>query len=320
MFRFVTVNRKWDLAIRHTLGRVTVEHAIDATLVAYGRPLSIEAVASELSLITGLSPGHFETVLPRFLRDRSRYVQLGDGKYARSEWVLVTGDSDDDVMFNNFFMSPEEEILEALRSAALAFPWDASDLTRSAIRFVDSQDISIPNRVLSYFAWRGAPSGFDPIAFFDGLRNSSDALLLSGCRWCPASVRQRFADVYHELGQREEEAVPADEAIIVGRVLPQIEGHGSRLAGINHFARRGPDFRLDATAADGAHHGTVLANQQFGGFEARNRAAHFHDGRERAFLAQSAQPDDFFKNVHYDRLYRLVVSFNPWQHDIWFAV
>ena len=43
----------------------------------------------------------------------------------------------------------------------------------------------------------------------------------------------------------------ADQAVIVCRILPQAERHVARLAGLNHFARRIPDFGFHAAAADG---------------------------------------------------------------------
>ena len=64
------------------------------------------------------------------------------------------------------------------------------------------------------------------------------------------------------------------------------------------FARGVPDFGFDAAAADGAEHGAVLANQQFGAFVAGNGAVDLDDGGEGAFLAEAAQPDDFLVDVH----------------------
>ena len=66
----------------------------------------------------------------------------------------------------------------------------------------------------------------------------------------------------------------------------------------DHFARRVPDFGLDAAAADGAHHGAVLADQKLRGLEAGDGAAHADDGGEGALLAEVAQVDQFVEYVH----------------------
>ena len=55
----------------------------------------------------------------------------------------------------------------------------------------------------------------------------------------------------------------ADQAVVVRGVLPEAEGHVARLIGGDHFARRVPDLGFHAAAADGAHHRTVFADQQF---------------------------------------------------------
>ncbi|MDQ2731089.1 MAG: hypothetical protein M3Y56_05475 [Armatimonadota bacterium] len=214
--KFVSVNRKWDLAIRHATGAVTVERAVNSILLANGRPANVQLIASELSIITGRPAEVYEPTLPRFLASRPQYASLGNGTWAWQEWLLnlKLGYTEDDVLFENFFMSSLEEELEALKSAAEKFPWNREDLADSALRFINERDESISNRVLTYFAWKAAPEKFSPTVFFDELRSLPGTLLLSGCRWCPVSLKRQFEKVYQELGQREEEAVPADDVVM----------------------------------------------------------------------------------------------------------
>ena len=100
----------------------------------------------------------------------------------------------------------------------------------------------------------------------------------------------------------------ADQSVVVGRVLAEIEIQVARLFGLDDFARRVPDFGLDAPAADGANDGAILADQHFRAFEARDGAVHLDDGGERTFLSQLAQADQFLVDVHPIRLYRVVVA------------
>ncbi|HET6384570.1 MAG TPA: hypothetical protein VFJ58_14340 [Armatimonadota bacterium] len=210
--RFVSINRKWDVAIRHTLGSAPIERVADSILVTFGRPLKLEAIASELALIVGRTVDYYAQTMPRFLNERPHYVRLPDGRWARQDWMLKLAETDEDVLFENFFMSPEEDELDRIRPAAEKFKWNKADLPGSALRFVDTLEHAIPNRLLSYFAWKAAPEGFDPLDFFLRLSERPKGLILSGCRWCPVSLRERFEEVYHELGQREEEPLAPEEA------------------------------------------------------------------------------------------------------------
>ena len=94
------------------------------------------------------------------------------------------------------------------------------------------------------------------------------------------------------------ELAAADQAVIVGGVLPQIEGEVLGFFRLDHLARGVPDLGLDASAADGAGHGAVLAHQQFGALITGDGAAHLDDGGERALLPQVAQAHELLVDVH----------------------
>ncbi len=96
----------------------------------------------------------------------------------------------------------------------------------------------------------------------------------------------------------------ADQSVVVGGILPEAEIHMARTLGLHHFARDVPDFRFHASAADGAEHGPVLANQQLGAFIARNGPVDLHDSGQRAFLAEAPEADHFLVNIHSIELYR----------------
>ena len=98
------------------------------------------------------------------------------------------------------------------------------------------------------------------------------------------------------------ELAAADQAVVVGRVLAQVEGEVLGLFRFDHLPRGVPDFGLDAAAADGARHGAVLADQQLGALVAGDGAAHLDDGGQRALLPQVAETHQFLVNVHSMRL------------------
>src|SRR5207248_1403612 len=92
----------------------------------------------------------------------------------------------------------------------------------------------------------------------------------------------------------------ADETFVVGGILAQAEREVPGLAGFDDFASGGPDLSLDASTADGAHHGAVLADQELGALVAGNGAIDLHDGRDGALLPEVAQAHDFVVEIHSD--------------------
>ena len=101
-----------------------------------------------------------------------------------------------------------------------------------------------------------------------------------------------------DIQRRTVELASADEPVVVGGVLSEIERQVPRLLGFDHFARRVPDFGLDAAAADGARHRPIFADQKLGAFVGRNRAVDLNDGGQRRLLPEPAKPHDFVEDVH----------------------
>ena len=87
----------------------------------------------------------------------------------------------------------------------------------------------------------------------------------------------------------------ADQSVVICGILSQAEVHVPRLLGRDHFARRIPDFRFDAAAADRADHRSVFPNEQLCALEARDRTAHLHDRGECALLPEPAEVERFLR-------------------------
>ena len=94
------------------------------------------------------------------------------------------------------------------------------------------------------------------------------------------------------------ELAAADEAVVVGGVLAEGELHLTGAFGGDDFAGGVPDFGFDAAAADGAGHGAVFADEEFGAFVAGDGAVDLNDGGKGAFLAEAAEANDLVKEVH----------------------
>ena len=212
--RFVSMNRRWDIATRHDPGALTLERALNSILQVVGRPVTLRDLAAELAHTLGRTPDYYAEILPKFLRERSWYVPLRDGSWGWHEWFLKVGPDEDAVLFDNFFMSPLEEEVEAIRPVALRFSWNPANIVDSALAFIQSLDQSISNTVLSFFAWKATPDTFNPLDFFAELETLPGAVLLCGGRWCPTQLKREFEKVYHDLGQREEPVAAEEEEAV----------------------------------------------------------------------------------------------------------
>ena len=90
----------------------------------------------------------------------------------------------------------------------------------------------------------------------------------------------------------------ADQTIVVGRFLAKAELQHARLLCLDDISCRLPHFCLGTAASDGAHHGTVLADQHLGALKARDRAGDLDDRRDRALLAGAAKLHQLLVHIH----------------------
>jgi len=94
------------------------------------------------------------------------------------------------------------------------------------------------------------------------------------------------------------ERAAADEAVVVGGFVVEIEDHFAWCFVVHHFFGCGPDFGFDAAAADGAGDGAIVAYEHARGFVGWDRAVGVDDGGEGGTAPGAAKLDDFFEEVH----------------------
>src|SRR6266852_4077620 len=90
----------------------------------------------------------------------------------------------------------------------------------------------------------------------------------------------------------------ADQAVVIGGFIVEIEHHFARRFFLHHFFGGGPDVGFDAASADGAHQGAIFAYEHARAFVAGDGAVGVHDSRQSSALAGAAHLHDFFKEVH----------------------
>ncbi len=90
----------------------------------------------------------------------------------------------------------------------------------------------------------------------------------------------------------------ADEAVVVGGFVVQVEENFARGFLVHHFAGRGPDVGFNATSANGAEGRAIFADEHAGAFIAGDGAVGVDDGGEGAALPGTPHTYDFFEEVH----------------------
>ncbi len=113
----------------------------------------------------------------------------------------------------------------------------------------------------------------------------------------PRAENERARRRNHRL-HKDIELPAANQAVVIRRILAQIETQVPRFLGLDDFARRIPYLGLHAATAHGADHRPILAHQQLRALVARNRPPHLHDRGQRRLLPKPPQPHDLVVNVH----------------------
>jgi hypothetical protein len=92
----------------------------------------------------------------------------------------------------------------------------------------------------------------------------------------------------------------ADQAIVVGGFVVEMEDEFSGSFFLHHFFGSGPDVGFDAAATDGAGGGAVLSDEHAGAFVAGDGAVGVDNGGECTALAGAPHADDLFEQIHGD--------------------
>jgi len=89
------------------------------------------------------------------------------------------------------------------------------------------------------------------------------------------------------------ELAAADEAVVVGGVLTEIEIEVAGLFGFDDFSSSVPNFSLNTATADGADETAIFPDEDFGAFVAGDRAIDFDDRGQGALLTELAETNNF---------------------------
>ncbi|MEN6372916.1 MAG: hypothetical protein ABFD64_12990 [Armatimonadota bacterium] len=218
--RFEPVDRRWTIAARIQDTKKPFERIIESSIAAYGRPITLSALAKELAIIFDRTEEYYQEMLPRMLASHEKFFILDNERYGLNSWLLITDSSEpDDVLFDNFM---EEEDVAPYRKTAKKAKWDADDIPGSAAQFINQFGQPVPVRVLAFFAWQQLKDAYDPLGFYTALLESDQIEMLSTQKAISSSLKQEvmkavqvIASEIEELpAEAEEEAAEAGPVVI----------------------------------------------------------------------------------------------------------
>ena len=212
--RFAQIDRRWDLEVRYEDKQRPVERVIREIISEYGRPMSVQQIAIELSSVYERPVEYYEGVAARMLADEEKYFRTSDDLFALREWLLrVTSDSEEDLIFDNEL---SEEEVGALEKAAAKVDWTAGDVAATAVKFVDAAKAPVCNKLIGLFQWRALGEAFDAVATFDKLIKSDKLVWLSDQRWSSKRMVEKYDAMLVKMADRlaEEIIEEAPQAVV----------------------------------------------------------------------------------------------------------
>lgn len=203
--RFAQIDRRWDLEVRYEDKQRPMERVLRQVMEQYGRPLTIQQIANELSSVYERPTDYYETLLARMLADEERFFHTSDGLYGLRDWLLVvTSDNEEDIVFDNDI---DEEELAELEKAATKIDWSAEDLVAPVNKFLDAAKSPVSNRIVGLFRWRAVGEAFDPVATLEQLLKTTRLVLLSDGRWANKHMIEEYNKILTTMADQLTEEI-----------------------------------------------------------------------------------------------------------------
>lgn len=240
--RFVSIDRRWDLAARYLDKRAPVSKTLQEVVTLFGAPIGLDEAAGELAIIYSRVREHFDETTPRMFLDPRYFALDGGHAYGLRSWLLdVSGNNDEDVLFYNYLT---RDAVNAFKGAE-KFDWE-TDPVQAAREFIVMADgLPVDNRVFQWYAWKALGDDFDPEDLYQQLhQESAEFIPLPDHRWVLADTIERAREFWTGLAGRVadfvEEAAPAEPIAEVP--AKPLEVTANDLAQLRAFIRDREDF------------------------------------------------------------------------------
>jgi len=177
--RLVFAERKWDIASRREGKERSVEGLIAESLKVAGRPLDSEKLARELTAARGGVERSYLRMVPRLLRDRSKYVEIHGEVYILDQWLLdVTTQNEEEIIIENFLhKDPDfEDVREKLSGRRFTTSGRPADWI---VRILESVGRPLHHRLISFLIWKEQQRHFDPVSVWCAIHDDDRLHVLS---------------------------------------------------------------------------------------------------------------------------------------------
>lgn len=205
--KFEPVDRRWTLGTRYD-SRRPVLNVVEIIIGAYGRPLSVSALAGELTEVFERSRDYYEEVLSRMLAASGKFFEAGEGTWGLSNWLVQPYDTEEDVIFENFLS--EDQIAEYEKIASKV-KWDPAKVAKGVSDFAAAAGAPVPLKIVEFYAWKGLDFAYDPIGVYCAIADADDLVILSNLTVASADVRSRFVEEIKAIAAELEQAAPEGE-------------------------------------------------------------------------------------------------------------
>ena len=246
--RLTYIDRRWHLVARHRLRRKPTEGILRAVLEAYGKPLSVELIAREFSILHSRPEERFRNVLEDLLPSLSdEYVFVGKDLVALQSWFLELPEDPE---------TPYDAVLSLEDSAAMDALYEAGDnplredeesLVDYVGRLNSVLEGPVSNTLLGYLLWKERAQLFHPTAGFAELVQTPGLMLLSGCLWCGEElVTELKGTLAKTFEARRKTAKGGEKPLDIATIMTEDDGRreaisDSELAQVNSTLAATPE-------------------------------------------------------------------------------
>ena len=208
---FIGEERRWNLSARSLFNR-PIEGAIQQTLRIFGKPMTLQALSTELAVLNARPVSYFQDMLPGFLAGRPQsYFEISNDRWGLQEWLLdITSDDFEELMIRNFFDKAAEvkEEIAPLRKVSITAKMSSAD---AALAILTAAAKPLDTRLISLLIYLKRGVAFDPLACYLEMIADERLYLLSQNQWLPAATIIGFATSLHKLSELADAALAEEE-------------------------------------------------------------------------------------------------------------
>ena len=240
--RFVSIDRRWDIASRYLDKQAPVSTTIQEIVTLYGAPINLDEAAGELGIIYGRVREAFEDTAPRMLGDQRYFAIERGGPWGLRSWLLDTSaNKEEDVLFYNYLT---RDAINAFKGAE-KFDW-AGDPVQAAREFlVMANGVPVDNRIYQWYAWKALGDDFDAEELYIALyAENLEFIPLADHRWVLAdsidTARTYWTAMAEKLADFVEEAAPVE--VVAEAPAKPLEVTANDLSQLRSYIRDREDF------------------------------------------------------------------------------